>query len=287
MIFCSCKAVRQSEVIAHLSKLNPCLPLADLGAKTGATTDCGTCKDSVRDMMAKFEGNEARRSAAARIHAGERDVVFYSDFKGALAGRDGLDPFLPDDAGLEDNLAALRRHGARFYSVISIEGSLQEAREMAPHLEGVNLFALALDRGRRLFVNESGASAPEWIASLGDADVFQPWERINEGRFKKWNPAKIDRKALLRFLLSEITFVRSALKVPPLKAAISMGPRHSDFVSFPREINGVTNYRLLTDDKAGSLAPEDGGGERSMILSANALAAGIDEVMRSVDAGAA
>lgn len=286
MIICSCKAVRQAEIVAYLPKLNPCLPLADLSAKTGAVTDCGSCKESVRDMMAKFEGNEARRSAAARIHADARGIIFYSDFKGVLAERDGADPFARGDETLKRNMAALHRYGARLYAVISIEGGLEEARGMASLFGSAELFALATDHGRRLFVNESGMPAREWIASLCDDDGFQAWEQINAGRFKQWNPEKIDRKSLLRFLLSEITFARAALKTAPLRAVISAGERGSDFATFPRQMNGVANYRLLTDENADSLiAGEDGGGT-SMLLPANALSRGIGEVIRSVDAAA-
>lgn len=264
MILCSCKAVRQQEVLNQLPKLNPCLPLADLSAKTGAATDCGTCHRDVETLVARYEGAEANRTAAENIHADGRNVLVYSDFEDALP-------------------PVLSHHAERIYPVISIVGGLDEAQTMAPSLGAVNLFALALDHGRMLFMNHAGLPSDRWIASLSEGDAFPAWTQINQGRFRKWNPDKIDRKALLRFLVSEIEFIRGALNVAPLKTVVSTGPYGSDFFSFPDRVGGIPHHRILAGENTPVPPTSARIPERSLILSAGSLAQGFEDLMRSID----
>jgi hypothetical protein len=88
---------------------------------------------------------------------------------------------------------------------------------------------------------------------------------------------------LLRFLISEITYARDALHVPPLKAILSAGASGSDFASFSREILGIPHHRLLTDENIPGPFHPAGAEARLTVLSATVLGRGIDDAMLSVD----
>lgn len=266
MIVCSCHAVNQAKILQQLPNLNPVLPRADLNLKTRAGTDCGACQPDLRNIMAQNEIFTADISRTKSVHAMDRNIVFYSD--------------LDDD--LISSFAFAQQHSHRFYSVVGLSGIIEDVHRAAPQLGEMKLFALALEQGRQLYLNESGLPAEEWLATLSEDDAFQPWRQINQGLFRKWNPKKIDQKALLRFLVSEIAFVRDVLGVPPLQAMLTAASSQSRLSSFPHKYADIPNYQILIKKDSVPETLSENTGSQLLVLSAEELADGIDRHVQSI-----
>jgi hypothetical protein len=233
LLLCSCQRVSQKTLVRHLPKLNPCLPLADLGAKSGFAKTCGNCRDSFGEEIDKVASRDKRFHAVQAIHSSQRQLLFYSDFSAI-------------QSNLPQTVAALNSHQDQLYSVLNFEGSLQAAQTESPHLGDLNLFALAVDEGRKLFVNAAQNPAQQWLATLQDHDEFSAWAQIQKGEWRRWNPNLREDDTLLRFLLSEVIFIREALNVLPLAAVVLTDKTHAE--NTEREIKKGTRTFVVSPE---------------------------------------
>ena len=125
----------------------------------------------------------------------------------------------------------------------------ERARTLIDKLAAVQASLAALRRLKAA----TQAPAEAWLSSLGENDAFDAWAQIKAGLFGKWHAGKTDAKTLLRFLVSEITFVRGVLEVSALQGITIAGDW--DATPFPKEIRISRELTIPIQSSMSSRAP--------------------------------
>lgn len=243
MILCHCYGINTSGFLSQLPNLNPCLPLADLGEKIGAGADCGACIKTYRKQL-KVAHAQDSNLLTAKIHSANRQSVLFASFDEVLINAAKQ---TSTEQGA-NNQSLVGNQAESFYTIANLPGGLETAQDILPFIEGAKLFAITTDNGKKLFVNDTLLETSLWLATLDESKEFSPWKKINQGSHRRWKPKKIDEQMLLKFLISEITFVRKAMDLPELQRVVTISSRNDVMSQWADKISRLPVFKIFFSD---------------------------------------